>query len=200
MLKYAVLFSFAFISLAAGQSRIAAFANGKALGNPQAPVRIELFSDYQCPACKVFHNQTVKPLIDAYVKTGKVYLVQREFPLTPVHPHALEAARIACAAEKLGHYLEVCEQLFRTQESWSNTGDVMGAACSVLSPTDAKKLRQLAASPEIAQAVESDVRLAQAEKATGTPTMVITKMLRRYPVAGPVSYDVLSRFVDSILK
>ncbi len=179
------------------QGRLAAFSTGKALGNPQAPIRIELFSDYQCPACKQLHDETITPLINNYVNTGKVYLVRREFPL-PIHSHALAAARIACAAEQIGKYQQVCDQMFRTQESWTQSGDVLGAACSVLSPADAKKLRELVSASQASQTVESDLRAGQNEKLNGTPTMIITKVVRRYPVAGPVSYAVLSRFLDSL--
>ena len=200
MQKIALLF-LAVAGMAAAQPRVpAAFSMGRALGNPQAPVKIELFSDYECPACKVFHDQTLQALIENYVKKGKVYLIRREFPLTNVHPHSLEAARIACAAEKIGHYSEICDELFRTQESWTRSGDVIGAACRILSPADAAKLRKLATSPEVNTAVNQDIQLALAERINGTPTMIITKMVRRYPVAGPVSYDVLSRFVDSIAR
>ncbi len=174
------------------------FNTGKTLGNPQAPVRIELYSDYQCPSCKALHEQTVAPLIQGYVNTGKVYLVHREFPL-PVHNHALEAARIACAAGQMGKYREVCDQLFRTQDAWSKSGDVAGSAAAVLSPAEAKRLRELAASAAVAQSVEADQRAGQAEKITGTPTMVIMKNIRRFPVNGAVSYPVLSRFIDSLL-
>lgn len=191
---------FLLASTAFAQTRTTAFAVGRSLGNPKAPVKIELFSDYQCPACKTFHEQTLLPLIKAYVNTGKVYLVHREFPLTQIHPHALAAARIACAAEQVGHYIEVCDQLFRTQDSWTKTGDVAGAAASVLSPADARRLRDLAAAPKSAQEVEEDQRVGRDEKVTGTPTMIITKVLSRYPVSGPVTYTVLSRFLDSILN
>jgi protein-disulfide isomerase len=185
---------------ACAQSRETAFSVGKALGNPKAPIRIELFSDYQCPACKVFHEQTVSPLIRAYVNTGKVYLVHREFPLTQVHPHALAAARLACAAEQVGRYQEVCDQLFHAQDAWTKSGDVLGAASSVLSPAEARKLRELAAAPQAAKAVEEDLRLGRDEKVTGTPAMIITKVLSRYPITGPVTYSVLSRFLDSLLN
>ena len=80
-----------------------AAAGGKALGNPQAPIRIDLYSDYQCPGCKWLHENTIRPLIQEYVNPGKVYLVQREFPLA-MHAHAKEAACYACAAEKIGKY------------------------------------------------------------------------------------------------
>jgi protein-disulfide isomerase len=172
---------------------------GRALGNPSAPIRIDLFSDYQCPSCKIFHQQTLGLLIDNYVKTGKVYLVHREFPLQ-MHEHAREAACYATAAERLGKYLEVGDQLFRQQDAWAKDGNVAGAACSVLDASDAKKLRALAVDPQIAAEVDRDIQAAQAEKVSGTPTMIITKMIRRYPVPGPVSYEVLSKFLDSILN
>lgn len=172
---------------------------GRALGNPSAPIRIDLFSDYQCPSCKIFHEQTLGPLIDNYVKSGKVYLVHREFPLA-MHAHAREAACYASAAEKLGKYLEVGDQLFRKQDTWAKDGDVAGAACSVLDASNAKKLRALAVDPQIAAEVDRDIQAGQAERVNGTPTMIITKMIRRYPVPGPVSYAVLSKFLDSILN
>jgi protein-disulfide isomerase len=172
---------------------------GRAMGNPSAPIRIDLFSDYQCPSCKIFHDQTEGALIDNYVKSGKVYLVHREFPL-PMHAHAREAACYASAAEKLGKYIEVGDQLFRNQDAWAKDGDVAGTACSILAASDAKKLRALAADPQIAAEVDRDIQAAQAERVNGTPTMIITKMVRRYPVPGPVSYAVLSKFLDSILN
>jgi len=171
---------------------------GKALGNPTAPIRIDLFSDYQCPGCKMFNEQTLQPLINNYVKAGKVYLVHREFPL-PIHPHAREAATYACAAEKVGKYEQVGDQLFKMQDSWSKDGDVAGAACSILTPEEAKKVRALASTPQVASEVDEDIRAGRAEKVAGTPTMIITKLIRRFPVTGPVTYAVLSRFLDSLL-
>lgn len=182
------------LTLSAGEQ-----SSGRALGNPQAPIRIDLFSDFQCPACKVLHEQTISPLITNYVNAGKVYLVQREFPL-PMHNHAREAAYVACAAERIGRYHVVADQLFRTQTQWMVSGDVVGSACSVLGPEEAKKLRALAIAPEIAKELDEEIRAGQSEKLNGTPTMVVTKMVRRFPVSGPVTYEVLSRFIDSLLK
>lgn len=171
---------------------------GKTLGNAQAPIRVDLFSDYQCPACKVFYEQSLRPMINDYVNTGKVYLVHHEYPL-PMHAHAREAANYACAAERVGKYEQVGDQLFRTQDTWVKDGNVANAACSILSADEAKKVRALATTPEIATEVDGDIRAGQAEKVNGTPTMIITKLVRRYPVTGPVSYEVLRRFLDSLL-
>jgi len=182
----------------AGEPQNAA-PGGKALGNPQAPIRIDLYSDYQCPGCKWLHENTIRPLIQDYVTAGKVYLVQREYPL-PIHAHAHAAACYACAAEKIGKYQLVGDQLFRTQDVWEKDGNVAGAACSVLSAVEAGQIRALAISPEILTLVNDDIKAGRAEAVNGTPTMIITKFIRRFPVTGPVSYPVLRRFLDSLLN
>jgi len=46
-------------------------------GDPNAPVKLTVFSDYQCPFCKNFWNETEAQVIDAYVKPGKVYFTAR---------------------------------------------------------------------------------------------------------------------------
>jgi protein-disulfide isomerase len=53
----------------------------KSIGSPTAPVRIEVYSDFQCPACKGFHEAVLPMLVRDFVAQGKVYVVCREFPL-----------------------------------------------------------------------------------------------------------------------
>lgn len=174
-------------------------AGGKAVGNPQAPIRIDLFSDYQCPTCKLLHEQVILPLIADYVKQGKVYLVQREFPM-PYHTYAREAACYACAAGAVGRYQEVCDQLFRTQAEWAKDGNVATSACSVLNAASASKVKTLARSPAIAAMVQDDLRLGESEAVNGTPTMIIARIPRPPVKVGPVSYSLLRRYLDSLLN
>src|SRR5262249_31067670 len=86
----------------------------KSLGSPTAPVRMDLYSDFQCPACKGFHENLLPTIIKDYVQTGKVYFVSHEFPL-PAHPHSREAAYDATAAATVGKYQQVSDALFRNQ-------------------------------------------------------------------------------------
>ena len=76
----------------------------KTLGSRSAPITIEVFSDFQCPACKSLYEQTLRPVIDNYVATGKVYLIHRDFPLDQIHKHSRTAARYANAAARLGKF------------------------------------------------------------------------------------------------
>lgn len=173
--------------------------SGKARGMPVAAVTIEVFSDFQCPACKVLHEQTLKPLITEYVDKGKVYLVFRQFPL-PMHAYAREAACYACAASRVGKYSQVADALFASQDSWSQDGKVEEAVSKVLPAADAKKVRALAKSPEILAEVESDTKKGREAGLSQTPTMVVMHKAKKYPVPGVVSYAILRRFVDQLLS
>src|SRR5207302_533424 len=99
-------------------------ANYKVSGLPAARVTVEIYSDYQCPACAAaFLNGPVPQLIDEYVKTGKVRLVRRDYPLPP-HRYAKLAARFANAAGRLGYYDTAVAEIFRTQSVWQQDGSL----------------------------------------------------------------------------
>lgn len=54
--------------------------DGRAMGDPNAPVTIEVYEDFQCPACKTFSEQIEPQVVEAYVATGDVYYIYRHFP------------------------------------------------------------------------------------------------------------------------
>jgi protein-disulfide isomerase len=54
-------------------------ANGHSMGDPNAPVKIVEYSDYQCPYCANFWRETEQQVIDTYIKTGKVYFTYHSF-------------------------------------------------------------------------------------------------------------------------
>src|SRR6187431_500382 len=121
----------------------------RAVGPVTAAVRIDLFSDFQCPACKALHEQTIKRLKEDYARQGKVRLVHHDFPL-PQHKFARQAATLAAAADKLGKFDAVADALFLQQDTWSKTGNVEAVVDSLLTPEERKKLRELARDPAIA--------------------------------------------------
>ena len=49
------------------------------VGNPEAPVVIAYWSDYQCPFCKVFETTTFQTLLGKYVQDGKVAFIFKDF-------------------------------------------------------------------------------------------------------------------------
>src|SRR5260370_28827276 len=127
-------------------------------GVPNAPILLEVYRDYQCPACKALYEKTLVPLMFDYVDRGKVYLIHHEFPITQLHPHAMEAACYACAANRVGKYEQACEILFRQQSVWAANGKADETVCSILSPADAKKVRPLAKDPAILAEVHQNMQ------------------------------------------
>src|SRR5579872_3429373 len=76
---------------------------GNAFGSPAAPLMVEVFSDFQCPACKLLHDAELPRLMKEYVAPGKVFLIYRYFPLA-MHAYGRRAAEVVAAAAQLGKY------------------------------------------------------------------------------------------------
>jgi len=88
-------------------------------GDPNAPVTVVEYSDFQCPAC-AFHNQNLLPrLMSDYIETGKIRLIFHDFPLN-IHPHAAKASEAAHCAGDQSKFWEMHELLFQQQEEWAS--------------------------------------------------------------------------------
>ncbi len=170
----------------------------EALGSKSAPIVMEVFSDFQCPACKTLFVGTNRQLMDNYVSTGRVYLIHRDFPL-PVHAHSRVAAQYSRAAAQIGKLEPVEEVLFQNQEKWEQSGDVDGTVAGVLSPGEMAKVRALVKGGTLDAAINKDQALGQGYRVNQTPTTIIHYKGQTYPVVGVVSYDVLHQFLDQLL-
>jgi protein-disulfide isomerase len=174
-------------------------AQGKQDGTVMAALKVEVFSDFQCPGCKQLHETALKQLRDEFVAKGKIQLVHREFPLE-MHKYAREAACLACAADKLGKYGVVSDALFRDQAAWSQTGKLDDTLKRVLSPADFAKVRVLAKDPKVMAEVDADIALGKRLMTqVQTPTMVFTHKGKSQPIAGAVSYPILRRYVEMLM-
>lgn len=176
----------------------------KSIGSPQAPITLEIFSDYQCPACQDMYLHTTLPLIDNYVNTGKVYLVHRDFPLD-MHPYSHQAARWLNAVAAATTLFEAAEiALYSKQEQWGSTGNIEQTLAGALPAADMNKVRaiELAQRTQLDAAVESDVALGKSRNVNGTPTVFVIQ--RGHPMvplpSGPVPYPLLKQYLDSLLQ
>jgi protein-disulfide isomerase len=88
-------------------------------GAANAPVWLVEISDFQCPFCKEWHDQSFATIDREYVKTGKVRVAYLNFPLSRIHPNAQAAAEAAMCAGVQGKFWELHESLFQTQTRWA---------------------------------------------------------------------------------
>jgi protein-disulfide isomerase len=79
-------------------------------GPEDAPITIVEFSDFQCPFCGRFYNETYQPLLDAY--PGQIRFVYRHLPLTSIHPEAFPAAEASMCANEQGSFWQYHDALF----------------------------------------------------------------------------------------
>lgn len=89
---------------------------GATMGKVDAPLTIVEFSDYECPFCRRFEDQTLPKIRAQYVDTGKLRYVFRDFPLDQIHPQARKAAEAAHCAQDQGKYWEAHDLLFQKQQ------------------------------------------------------------------------------------
>ncbi|HET7105173.1 MAG TPA: thioredoxin domain-containing protein [Candidatus Acidoferrum sp.] len=170
----------------------------KAFGSKSAPVVVEVYSDFQCPACKQLFLNTTQKVMDNYVNTGKVYLVHRDFPL-PMHAYSRVAASYSRAAAHIGKCEAVEHALFQNQEKWETNGDVKGIVASVLSPAEMKKIQAIVDAKTLEPMIEKDKQMGLTVPVTQTPTSVFHAKGQNYPYAGTLSYDVLKEFLDQLI-
>ena len=97
-----------------------AWQNRNILGDPDAPVTVQAWEDFRCPACAAF-NQRVKPgIVDNYISSGKVKLEFRHFPLQQHEPGASLAAQASeCAADQ-GRFWVYHDRVFQATSSGAN--------------------------------------------------------------------------------
>ncbi len=177
----------------------AAMKNFKEFGSPNAPLTLEVYSDYMCPHCREFDLVVIPEVMTNYVNTGKVRLIHRDFPL-PNHQYSKLAAKYANAAGELGHYDIVVTQIFKTQAQWDQNGNIDAEVMKVVPPGDMQKIREMVRNdPHLDDTVNSDMALANQDGLNQTPTLIIVSHGKRNKIDGGVEYLILKSYLDQLL-
>ena len=88
---------------------------GQALGDPSAPVKIDVFEDFQCTSCQMYTQQIEVRIIDEYVKTGKVYYVFHQYPFLDsrsVLKESQQSANASMCAGEQGRFWDYHDLLY----------------------------------------------------------------------------------------
>jgi protein-disulfide isomerase len=170
----------------------------KAVGSPTAPVRLEVFSDFTCPHCRHFHEEVLPQLMKDYVVSGKMYIVDRAFPLQG-HNFTREAFGYAVAAARIGKYQPVADILYAQQANWAVNGNVWGVVAGVLSPADQKKVQELSKDPGVQAEIDAEYREGVDSGINQTPTLILTAGGKRFPLPPAPDYRLLKSMIDGLL-
>ncbi len=170
-------------------------------GSIKSPVHIEIFSDYQCSACREFYLGTIRQILQEYSSRDKVCVIYHEYPLAG-HKYSRIAARYAAAASRLGtrQLRAVMDSLFMDQAKWVQDGKIEASIRKALSQEDFQKLQNILRDSSINLAIEKDVSLANKNQIRSTPTMFIRYSGKQEKAEGMVPYIVLKQFIDTKIK
>ena len=163
---------------------------------------MEVFGDFQCPACRNFFEVTVKQVIDDYVVPGKVYIIHRDFPLE-MHPFARQAARLANAAASFGQFEAIERALYDRQDEWSTKGNIEEVIATSFTPVQFKKFQTYEAAhlAEINASIERDRTMGSQRNVNQTPTVFVTcKGKTEALPGGGVDYKLLKQYFDYLLR
>ncbi len=177
------------------------------LGNPDAPVKLVEFSDFECPFCKRFHR-TMKRLMDEYGKDGKVAWVYRHFPLDSLHSKARKEAQAAECANELGGneaFWAYADRLFEVTPSNDRLDLALLPRIAQKIGLDRAKFEAClegdARGGKYAAHIEADVQDATASGGTGTPfSLVIAPNGKIFPINGAQPYAAVKSIIDLALK
>ena len=168
------------------------------LGDPNAPVSFIEYGDYQCPFCGRFFEQVEPPLRDAYIKTGKVKMVFRNFAF--LGPESLAAAEATECAKDQNAFWVYHDALYTAEirDGKENNGNLIRDLFLKLANDlhlDANTFAACLDSKKYADQVEADVAHAQSLGVNSTPTTFINSKI----FEGALPYAQFKAAIDSFL-
>jgi protein-disulfide isomerase len=169
--------------------------HGYVTGDPNAPLEIVEYADYQCPGCASFETVQFPTIEERLIRTGRVRWRYRDFPLG-MHRHARTAAHAAACADEQGKYREMHRFIYESQNDWSFINDAAGHFRSLAKPAglDVARYDDCMSSARFAGRIQASYDEAVKVGATGTPALLIGGR-----IYGGLPYDALKRIVDSLV-
>jgi len=161
-------------------------------GDVNAPVTIVEFSDYECPYCARFYRETLGQIDEKYIKTGKVKLIYRDFPLG-FHKDAQKAAEAAECAGEQGKYYEMHNLLFDKGVSGGSSSFKSYASEIGL---DREEFDSCLDSGKMASEISKDVKDGQALGVRGTPAFFINGKM----ISGAQPFAVFDAEIQAALN
>ena len=150
---------------------------GLAMGNPDAPVKVEIFSDFQCPACKQFLSKYEATIVNTYIATGKVYW--KYAPLAFIGPESVAAVEAAYCASDQGKFWEYHDILFANQTG-ENIGDFTNRRLGAFAQTIGLNMSQFNScfnGNKYSQQVQKDENRGTEVGIQRTPTLTINGVI-----------------------
>lgn len=171
--------------------------SARILGDPAAKVWLIIASDFQCPWCKRWHEETAPAIKKEYVETGKIRIAYLQFPLGG-HVHAMPAAEGSMCAAAQGKFWEFHDRVFATQEEWTpltNASAFFEGIASAIG-LDVAAWKQCVADDVMLPMIAADQQRAEAAGVSSTPTFFVGNQ----KIDGAQPIDVFRKVLDPAIE
>ena len=177
-------------------------ANDHITGNPNAPIVIVEYSDFDCPFCKNFH-ETMNKIIADYGAAGKVAWVYRHFPLEQLHPNAAKIAEASeCVAELAGNegFWKFADLVFAERGTNEPTDMTRLSEFAQTAGADKSKFELCLSSGKHKETIEADLEAAVKAGARGTPHSFLIVGNQQGVINGAQPYEIVKQMVETTLS
>lgn len=184
-------------SLSSPDSVLAKHADqGRISGSATASVWLVEVSDFQCPYCKQWHDQSYAEIKRAYVDSGRVRLAYVNFPLS-MHRNAMPAAETAMCASAQDKFWPLHDALFATQEQWEKLASPqpMFDSLATAAGVDMGAFHKCVSAHLMKATIDADIDRATKAGVESTPTFLIGGTM----VTGAQPLAVFRQALDSAL-
>ena len=168
------------------------------LGNPDAKITIVEFGDYQCTFCYKFHDETMKKIDQAYIKTENVNFVYRDFPLNG--PQSILASEASYCAQKQNKFWEYHNTLYDNwggeNTGWITKNVLLGFANDI--KLDLDSFSQCLENSEFKQKVLDNEQFAREIGIDATPSFLIFNDSELYRIIGAQPFEKFEQALQEL--
>jgi protein-disulfide isomerase len=182
---------------------LARLDNARIAGSTTAKVWFIMGSDFECPFCRAFHDETWPKIEQEYVKTGKLRVAFMNFPMNMrdprMHPRSVPSAEVAMCAGAQDKFWQMHDSLFFNQDKWTGAADPMPLWESYAKSLglDATAWRNCVTSHATRDKIDQDFARLAKLGVGGTPSFVIGDSLA---VVGAAPYANFEKAIDAALS
>ena len=164
-------------------------------GDENASITIVEFSEYECPFCKRYVDETYEQIFEEY--GDNIYYVFRDYPL-PFHNHSQETAEVARCAGDQGSYWPMHDMLFEGRDEWAEETEITSTLTSYAKSLglDTQAFNSCLSSGKYTQVVKDDLVLGDKVGVSGTPSFFVNGVM----LVGAQPFESFKALIESELN
>jgi len=169
------------------------------LGDPNAPITIVEFGDYQCEMCYRWFHTSKPQIVENYIETGKANLVFVD--LAFLGRDSPKAAQATYCAEDQEQYWEFHDMLYNSQEhvdsGWANSQRLKAFAFNL--GLDMELFESCLDSGKYSKRVQYNIDQARNQGVRSTPTFIVVGPDQQKQIGGAQPYEAFKKVFDSMI-